>query len=136
MAKVKTQKFTAEEKEKFVKNLGATILKYDKPDKMEKFLRDFLTPSEIIMLARRIQIADGLIKGKGYRELHEKYGIGMSTVQLVDKWLRVTVEDYKYAPPGKRDKKQKKTRGYSRRSGIQLFLSYSTGPNPYFIWQS
>lgn len=134
MAKVKTQKFTAEEKNKFIKNLSATILKYKNTVMLEKFLRDFFTPSEIAMLARRIQVANGLIQGKGYRELHKELGVGMTTVQFVDRWMRSADKNYKYAPPGKHKKPSKNSKSTSNR-GRFTFL-YSVGPNPYFFWRS
>lgn len=64
------------------------------PDKkaLDQLLHNLLTPSEIIMIGRRILIAEALLEGKTYREIHNKLKLGMSTVLLVEKWLQSAQE--------------------------------------------
>ena len=130
MAKIKLQKITIEQKKKYITGLGETILKYKTTTQMEEFLRNFLTASELVMLARRVEIANGLIKGEGYRELRKKIGVGMSTVQSVDRWLPYAVKDYKYAPPNKKEKKVRKSFRRVRHGKI----GFSAVTTPHFNW--
>ena len=51
------------------------------------FMMGLLSPSEILMLARRIQIAQMLLKEKNYREICEEISVSQSTVASVARWL-------------------------------------------------
>ena len=51
------------------------------------FLRDLLTPSERIMLGRRIIIARLLIAGESYDEIGETLRVGFTTIRRVHRWL-------------------------------------------------
>jgi len=46
-----------------------------------------LTPSEALMLARRIQIATMLLDEKGYDEIQKKLKVGVSTIITASRWL-------------------------------------------------
>jgi len=56
-------------------------------DAVKLFLRDLLTPSERIMLGRRIIIARMLIGGKSYDEIGELLRVGNGTISRVHRWL-------------------------------------------------
>ena len=56
-------------------------------DAMKLFLRDLLTPSERIMLGRRIIIARMLIAGEPQRKIEETLRVGRTTVNRVRRWL-------------------------------------------------
>ncbi len=56
-------------------------------DDMRNFLKDLLTPSESLMIARRIQIAKMLLQGRYYEDIRQELGVGSSTISNVDKWL-------------------------------------------------
>lgn len=51
------------------------------------FLRDLLTPSERIMLGRRIVIARLLIAGESYDKIQTRMKVGRNTVSRVQRWL-------------------------------------------------
>ena len=57
-------------------------------DAIKLFLRDLLTPSERIMLGRRIWIARLLISGETPAEVGRRLKVGPGTVYRVQKWLR------------------------------------------------
>jgi|SRR3989344_2551104 len=61
--------------------------------------RDLLTMSEVIMLARRIQIAKLLMCGHSQQDICSKLCVGLSTVQSIDRWLREKFEDYRDVLP-------------------------------------
>ena len=56
-------------------------------DAIKLFLRDLLTPSERIMLGRRIIIARMLIAGESYDEIGERLRVGRATIGRVHRWL-------------------------------------------------
>jgi TrpR-related protein YerC/YecD len=53
----------------------------------EKFLRDLLTPSELIMIMTRIEIAKMLLAGFGYHDIQKKLKVGSNTIGNVNRWL-------------------------------------------------
>ena len=78
-------------------------------DAMKLFLRDLLTPSERIMLARRIQIAKRLLRGWTYHEVMRDLHVGQDTIQKVDRWLEQKFEAYKSILPPLVPKEVKKS---------------------------
>jgi uncharacterized protein YerC len=52
------------------------------------FLRDLLTPSERIMLGRRLIIARLLIAGESYPAIEKRVGVGRATISRVHRWLK------------------------------------------------
>ena len=61
------------------------------------FLKELLTPSERIMLGRRIVIARLLISGESYRSIQRKMRIGKTTIRRVQRWLEDQVFGYEEA---------------------------------------
>ena len=55
---------------------------------MKLFLKDLLTPSERIMLGRRILIARSLICEEPALEIAERMKVGLCTIYRVERWLR------------------------------------------------
>jgi len=53
----------------------------------EDFFNDFLTPSEKIILSRRLQVVKLLLQGDRQNKVRRKLGVGVSTVQFVQKWI-------------------------------------------------
>jgi len=51
------------------------------------FLMGLLSPSEILMLARRVQIAQMLLEGMSYKEISKKIKVSETTVATVSRWL-------------------------------------------------
>jgi uncharacterized protein YerC len=64
------------------------------------FLRDLLTPSERVMLGRRIMIARKLISGESYSDIIQELGVGADTVHKVQKWLSDQMPGYEHAIAG------------------------------------
>lgn len=61
------------------------------------FLRDLLTPSERIMLGRRILIARMLLSGHTAREISKRMKVGSDTVYRVEQWLHDQMPGYEQA---------------------------------------
>lgn len=66
-------------------------------DSMKLFLRDLLTPSERIMLGRRIMIARKLLAGKTHREIEAEMKVGKDTVWRVQRWLLDQMQGFEHA---------------------------------------
>src|ERR1043166_3052837 len=64
---------------------------------MELFLRDLLTPSERIMLGRRIIIARCLLSGTAATEIASAYKVGYDTIYRVGRWLEDQMPGYEQA---------------------------------------
>lgn len=64
---------------------------------MKLFLRDLLTPSERIMLGRRIIIARRLIAGNTYDDIEADLHVGRDTIGRVQKWLHDQLPGYEQA---------------------------------------
>jgi uncharacterized protein YerC len=59
-----------------------------------EFLEGLLTPSEQIMLGRRIWIARMLLAGSTYQEIGKKLKVGTTTIIKIERWLQGQLPDY------------------------------------------
>lgn len=60
-------------------------------------LTDLLTPSEIEMVAKRLEIAKLLIQGKTYDQIRTRINAGYSTIGRINTWLNLSGEGFKIA---------------------------------------
>jgi TrpR-related protein YerC/YecD len=72
-----------------------------------QFLTDLLTKSEVIMLAKRVQIAKMLIEGKEYRTIEEALRVSHSTIGKVAAWLEESGEGFRLVTERANKKKSK-----------------------------
>jgi Trp operon repressor len=61
---------------------------------LEVLLNGLLTPSEQIMLGRRIWISRMLLENKRYDEIGARLQVGPNTITKVELWLRGLLPDY------------------------------------------
>ena len=62
---------------------------------IKQFLKDLLTPTEEIVLSKRIAIALMLLKGYDYRSIDETLKVSTTTVGRVALWLKHEGEGYR-----------------------------------------
>lgn len=74
-----------------------TIHSLKSRDEIRAFFRDLLTPDEITMLMRRIEVAALLIADFTYEEIHKLIGVGRGKITNVQKILRRGGEGYRVA---------------------------------------
>jgi len=88
-------KLPREEQDKlFLKFIDAlTSLKSKK--EMAEFLKDLLSEQEVIMFARRLQIAELLQEGLTYDDIREEMKVGHTTVAKVQTWLKLYGDGYR-----------------------------------------
>lgn len=61
----------------------------------KKFLRDLLTPQEIIEFGKRWQAARMLSKSVPYSKIEDKTGLSSTTIARVSRWLNKGMGGYK-----------------------------------------
>jgi len=94
MAKFDHYSMPRQEKNKILDEFYFTISCLKNRQQIINFFKDLLTPSEAVMLARRIQIAELLIRGFDYREISKKLKTGVDTIAKVQYWLKDGFGDY------------------------------------------
>lgn len=83
-------------------------------DKVKLFLRDLLTPSERVMLGRRIIIARMLLAGVTYDDIIRRMKVGKSTVARVDRWLQDQFPGFEQAIKGMEKELDRRQWEYAR----------------------
>lgn len=100
MAKVEYRKLEPNERKRLERELFSALLHPKKQKDSVSLFFNLLTPSERIMLNRRIQVAKYLIAGKSYIEIRADLGVGFELIVKVDRWLDGEIEAYrKIIPP-------------------------------------
>ena len=94
MPKILPHNLSAKIKKELLKEFYDFISTLDRKE-TEDFFHNFLTASEKIILARRLQIAKMLLQGSGPTEIRKQLGVGVSTVQFVQRWIRDELEERK-----------------------------------------
>jgi len=88
MAKVRVYSIDKKEKQKIVGELLEIIAMLRSREEVFGFMIGLLTPSEVLMVARRIQIAKMLLKDEGYDVIRKKLKVSFQTINKVEHWLR------------------------------------------------
>jgi TrpR-related protein YerC/YecD len=87
MGKVKISSMNRDDRYELLDELYNMISILDSKEEVKNFFRDLLTPSESLMLARRIAIARMLIEGATYDEIKKKLSVGYDNIKSVYRWL-------------------------------------------------
>jgi len=87
MAKIKPHQIDPKQKYVAIDNLFEVISALKTKKEIVDFFLGLFSPSESLMLARRIQIAKLLLDGSNYEDIRSKLGVGNSTIQKTDLWL-------------------------------------------------
>ena len=95
MAQVSRYPLTKEVEERVFEILLKTIADLKKHQEIDEFLKDFLSPTERIMLAKRLTIAILLGKGYDYRQIREILKVTPGTIAAVNLKLKYAGKGYK-----------------------------------------
>jgi len=87
MARVKIGDIDIKERKQITSDLFEVITDAKTKKETVGFLMGLLSASEILMLARRVQIAQLLLDDMSYREISKKIHVSESTVASVARWL-------------------------------------------------
>ncbi len=94
MAKILPHNLPKKQKKELLKDFYDLVATLDR-EETEDFFHNFLTSSEKIIFARRLRIAKMLLQGHTQAEIRRKLGVGVSTVQFVQNWIRDELEERK-----------------------------------------
>ena len=97
-----------------------SIRKLESTEDVRRFLEQLLTPSELAMVGRRWQIAKMLLEEKSYFDIRFKLGVGFSTIESVDRWLRKSLDNYPQILATFRKDPKTKKKEFRRRYGDTL----------------
>ncbi|MFH1048156.1 MAG: YerC/YecD family TrpR-related protein [Patescibacteria group bacterium] len=100
MSKFNMRKLDSNSKMKYLDLLWTSIAQLETRDEVKQFLKDILSESEAIMLARRIEIAKRLLEGESYDNIANKLGVGKDTIGRVQEWLTSGFGGYEKAIGG------------------------------------
>lgn len=87
MAKILPHNLPPKTKKELLRDFYDFIFTLDR-EETEDFFHNFLTSSEKIILARRLRVAKMLLQGYSQVQVRKKLGVGVSTIQFVQNWIR------------------------------------------------
>ena len=117
MAKVKTNAVNQNEKYKIIGEFYDIVAGLKTKNEIIKFFVGIFTPSEGLMMARRIQIAKLLLEGHNYEVIRKRLKVGFHTITQTHNWLN---KDEKY--------RQWIEKCFKNKKKWIPFKNYNTGP--------
>lgn len=90
-----SQKLSKAAQEDLFIEFAKTISKLKNPVEAASFIRDLLSEQEVLMLARRLQIARLLESGLTYEQIEKTAKVGSNTIAKVHFWLSQYGEGYR-----------------------------------------
>ena len=85
MAKIRPYKIDKEERFKMIGNFYQIVTGLKNKNDVAGFFMGLLTPSEAVMFARRIQIAQMLLDNKRVTEIKAELGVGTNNISTVSR---------------------------------------------------
>ena len=87
MAKIRPYKIDREERFEMIGSFYQIVTGLKNKKDVAGFFMGLLTPSEAVMFARRIQIAQMLLSDKSVSEIRIALGVGTNNISTVSRWL-------------------------------------------------
>jgi len=112
MSRKRIESISKSERYKIVGNFFDLVSEMRTKKELVGFFVGLLSPSETIMLARRIQIAELILEGKKYSEISSIMKVSESTIASVARWL--DVENSQFRKQIKHHQKMQKKKGVKR----------------------
>lgn len=94
MARFDYNKVSPEKQREYLDQLAEILTTFKTKEEVRFFLGRLLTDSEVVMLTRRLHIAELLISGLTYEQIERKLKVGKSTILGVDRWLTDAAYEY------------------------------------------
>src|SRR3989344_5930443 len=85
---------SAKERKKIVGQFFTALALLRNEMEIKNFFEDLLTESEMVMLARRLEVARMLLKGVGYQKIRSTLKVGFDNINAVNCWLRYGKNGY------------------------------------------
>ncbi|MBI4057876.1 hypothetical protein HY405_00980 [Candidatus Microgenomates bacterium] len=90
-----SSKLTSHKRKELILDLCRALSVLRSPQEVADALTDLLTPKEIETIAKRLQIAEYLVKGNDYGYIRSQLRVGYSTIARVNTWLNLAGEGFK-----------------------------------------
>lgn len=87
MPRSKPQRIPVREREKLLREFWTTISLLESVDETKNFLKDLLSETEAVMLARRLKIAQLIHAGWSYDRIEKALHTSPTTIASVHAWL-------------------------------------------------
>lgn len=94
MAKVKFHSVDKKERYRIIGNLFNVITNLHSKKEIIDFFTGLFTPSETLMAARRIQVAQLLLEDRSYEYICKKLGVSNQTIIKAEQWLHKGDDDH------------------------------------------
>ncbi|HFC76824.1 MAG TPA: hypothetical protein ENJ27_01200, partial [Candidatus Moranbacteria bacterium] len=94
MAKIKPYEVDPKEKREIIEDLFLAISRLKTKKEIIDFFLGLFTASEVLMIARRIQVAKLLLEEKSYNQIQSKLGASSQMINKTDIWLHDGNEKY------------------------------------------
>lgn len=95
MPQVSKRKLIQKTEIRLFKLFWETIAELKDSIKVEEFFNDLLTPTEKIMLSKRLAIAVMLLKGYDYESIEDSLKVTSGTISSVSLWLKHSGSGYR-----------------------------------------
>ena len=99
MTKVESARIPRGQRKELEEEFLDVLMKFKLTEEGKHFMKDLLTESEVVMLARRLRIARQLLQGRSYRLIAKNLHVGLDTIEKVHHWLDAKFEDYRRMLP-------------------------------------
>lgn len=93
----KIPKLNKKQRQELMLALCDAIVKMRNPEEAAKLISDLLSPQELEMIAKRLEIAKLLIEGHNYEYIRGVLKAGASTIARINTWLNLSGEGFKLA---------------------------------------
>lgn len=90
-----SSKLTSKERQELILNLCRALCTLRNPKEAAEALTDLLSPKETETIAKRLRIAELLVKGWDYQMIRGELKVGFSTIARVNTWLNLSGEGFK-----------------------------------------
>lgn len=94
MSRFDYRELSPKKRRDFLDRLAKIVATIRKEDEARYFIERLLTESEVVMLFRRMQVAEMLVGGLTYEQIRRKLGVGISTIRSIDGWLSDAAFEY------------------------------------------
>ncbi len=94
MTKVSRQQSNSKQSESNLKDLWSAITLLKNREETKGFLSELLSHTEMMMLAKRVQIVRGLLKDESYRVIKQRVVVQNSTIAKINNQLHTSREGW------------------------------------------
>ncbi|HAR99890.1 MAG: TrpR family protein YerC/YecD [Candidatus Moranbacteria bacterium GW2011_GWC2_37_73] len=125
MSKVKVYSIDKKEKQKIINDLFEIFVELKTKNEVFTFLLGLFTPSEVVMIARRIQVVKMIIDGACYDEIRIKLKVSNQTITKMEHWLRGDDEKTEFITRKINSSRKRKEKSVTRRTDGGMLDKYA-----------